>query len=127
MRSILKILLTSIGALVLPTSGYASPVPDYSCPGANLVTAKLLKNGGLGEAIYKLTDQTMGLVGHSQQKQQLQLDSASGEGSSYTGLGLQFFESASGDHALIIQATGQRIPCKSAKVLSNVTDSNGKN
>lgn len=128
MRLILSILIGGIINTAPMTISNASPQPDYECEGAEAATASLFPNGGLGEFIYKMGDETVGLVGYAEKSEQLQLEGAGHEGTRYSGQGLAFFESSQDglDHALIIEATGQRITCKSTKVASNLEGAGDK-
>lgn len=128
MRPISLLTIATLLTATSITTSNASPQPDYECKGAEAATTSMFPNGGLGEFIYKLGDETVGLVGYSEKNERLQFDGAGEEGARYSGQGLAFFESSQDglEHVLIIEATGQRILCKSTKIASNIEGAGDK-
>ena len=97
--------------MAFQTEEMASPEPDFECKGAANVKELNTKGFTLGEFISRVSDDRVALNGNPDPDEILANVAASGEGTGYKSKDFYFFQSSGGDHALIVEATGQRISC----------------
>lgn len=103
-----------VAVLIFNSSVMASPVPDFTCdvkPHPDINVEGYL----LGQGIYIMSDDRVGLVGYAEPSQQLQRV-VSGSGMQFSNGSVTF--GAKGDEGYLEMGDGTLFPCKSAALIN---------